>query len=143
MPTEVDYAFFKDRAAHTSPALERIRVAIANLLNTEPGAARWKIRRAIALNVRPTAQITDRLGRDVAFYIDGSGISGLLDEERQAWTNRGRLRASDAGLLDLRNYSVFAPTPSISTEISNPAALNERERAACPAAVLETRRPAH
>ena len=141
VPTEIDYAFFKDRAAHTSPALERIRVAIANLFSSEPRASRWKVRRAISLNVRPAAQITDRLGRDVAFYIDGSGLSGLLAEERHAWTMRGRLRASNAGLSDLRSYSAFTFGPPLNTQISNPAALSDAERAACPAAVLATKRP--
>ena len=81
-PTEVDYAFFKDRAAHPSPSLEPIQRAIATLLAAQPGAARWQVRQAIALNVRPSAQRTDRLGRDVAFYIDGAG--DLLGPEERA-----------------------------------------------------------
>ncbi len=139
-PTEVDYAFFKDRSAHTSPALAPIRQAIANRLATEPGAARWTIRQAIALNVRPTAQRADRLGRDVAFYIDGAG-GALGSEERSAWAGRGRLRASDAGLSDTRPFASFTPAPAIDTSIPNPASLTAAERAACPQAVLDTRRP--
>ena len=52
-PTEIDYGFFKDPAAHPSPSLAPIQQAIANLLAAQPSAARWKVRQAIALNVRP------------------------------------------------------------------------------------------
>ena len=78
-PTAIDYAFFKDRAAHMSASLAPIQQAIANLLAAQPSAARWKVRQAIALNVRPRGtQRADRLGRDVAFYIDGAGVRARL-----------------------------------------------------------------
>lgn len=140
VPTEVDYAFFKDRAAHTSPAFAPIRQAIARLLASQPQAARWKVRQAIALNVRPGSQRADRLGRDVAFYIDGAGTA-LGSEELSAWRARGKLRASDAGLADTRNQPNFTPEPAIDTGIAQPATLSDAERSACPAAVLATQRP--
>jgi hypothetical protein len=140
VPTEVDYAFFKDRSAHTSPSLAPIRQAIANKLAAERNAPRWKIRQAIALHVRPSAQRADRLGRDVAFYIDGAGTT-LGSEERTAWQNRGRLRASDAGFSDTRPFATFTAKPAIDTGIANPATLTAAEIAACPRAVLDTRRP--
>jgi hypothetical protein len=143
VPTEIDYAFFKDRSAHTSPELTPIRNAIADVLRTDPQAPAWKVRRAIALKVRPTAQRTDRLGRDVAFYIDGATLTGLSAEERQAWTGRGKLHASDVGLSDSRSFATFTPGPTIVTTIANPATLTSAERAACPAAVLATQRPPH
>ena len=140
VPTEVDYAFFKDRAAHTSPVFAPIRQAIADLLATQTGAARWKVRQAIALHVRPASQRADRLGRDVAFYVDG--VAGALgQEERAAWQARGKLRASDAGLDDTRSFANFMPGPAIDAGISQPASLTDAERAACPRAVLDTRRP--
>jgi hypothetical protein len=140
-PTEIDYAFFKDRAAHTTPRSEAIRTAIANALSAEPGAERWKIRRAIALNVRPSNQRADRLGRDVTFYLDGAGSGQLSAEERNAWQSRGGLRASDAGLSDAREYASFTPGAAINTSISQPATLTAAERTLCPAAVLATRQP--
>jgi hypothetical protein len=140
VPTEIDYAFFKDRAAHTSPAFEPIKQAIAALVTTQPAATRWKVRQAIALRVRPSSQRADRLGRDVAFYIDGAG-SALGQEELTAWQARGKLRASDAGLSDARNQATFTPEPAIDTGIAAPASLTDAERAACPRAVLDTRRP--
>jgi len=72
------------------------------------------VRQAIALNVRPGAQRADRLGRDVAFYIDGAG-NALGQEERDAWAARGRLRAPDVGLSDARSFGSFTPGPAINT----------------------------
>jgi hypothetical protein len=139
--TEVDYAFFKDRAAHTTPKLDPVQAAIATVLASEPDAVRWQVRRSIALNVRPSNQRTDRLGRDVAFYLDGSGLAGLSTEEREAWQGRGRLHASDAGLSDDRPYTSFTAGPPIDTDIAHPTTLSAAERAACPAAVLATQQP--
>jgi hypothetical protein len=139
-PTEIDYAFFKDRAAHMSLTPRPIRQAIETVPPAERTSARWKVRRAIALNVRPGAQVEDRLGRDVAFYLDGAG-NALSREESSAWQARGRLRASDAGLSDSRNAPAFRPEPAIDTRINSPASLTDAERTACPAAVLATQRP--
>jgi hypothetical protein len=140
-PTEIDYAFFKDRAAHMSASLAPIRQAIANLVAAQPSAARWKVRQAIALNVRPLGtQRADRLGRDVAFYIDGAG-DALGSDERSAWQARGRLRASDAGLTDARSFATFTPGPEIDIGIADPASLTAAERAACPRAVLDMQTP--
>jgi hypothetical protein len=140
-PTEIDYAFFKDRAAQTTVALEPIKSAVSEILNAESSAPHWKIRRAIALNVRPGgSQREDRLGRDVAFYIDGAG-DALNGEELKAWRNRGPLRASDVGLSDERNSPSFEPGPAIPNNVPDPTQLSEAEKAACPQAVLDTRFP--
>ncbi len=141
VPSEVDYGFFKDRSAHTSPSLAPIKTAIANLLRSEPGAPNWKVRQAIALAVRPSSQSTDRLGRDIAFYLDGAGLEQLSREEASAWSSRGRFRASDVGLSDERPFGSFTPGPAIDTAIRHPDSLRPEERAACPQAVLDTRRP--
>jgi hypothetical protein len=141
MPTEIDYAFFKDRAAQTSVSLEPIKSAVSEILDGEPNAPRWKIRRAIALQVRPTgSQREDRLGRDVAFYIDGAGGT-LSNEELKAWQTRGPLRASDVGLSDQRNAPSFEPGPPIQNSVPTPIELSQAEKAACPEAVLDTRPP--
>ncbi|NUL19537.1 hypothetical protein HUN27_22030 [Agrobacterium tumefaciens] len=139
-PTEVDYGFFKDRAAHTSVNYDRVNTAIADFLAANPHAKPWQVRRAIALNIRPSNQRADRLGRDVAFYIDG-GEAYLTQEERAAWQHRGRLRASDVGLADERNYATFTPEPVIDTTILQPATLTQAEKNACPAAILATQHP--
>ncbi|SDD04836.1 hypothetical protein [Belnapia rosea] len=139
-PTEADYGFFKDRSAHTSPSLGPIRTAISQALAADRSAPRWRIRQAIALNVRPGSQRADRLGRDVAFYIDGAG-DRLSQEELSAWQQRGRLRASDAGLADTRPFTDFSAGPALETGIAQPENLTDAERRACPQAVLDTRRP--
>lgn len=139
-PTEIDYGFFKDRAAQTSVPLEPIRSAIADALRALPGAPHWTIRRSIALKVRPGTQRDDRLGRDVAFYIDGSGGS-LSPEELRDWRRRGPLRASNVGLSDERNVPSFQPRDAIQTNVSDPQPLSPQEKAACPQAVLDTRFP--
>ncbi|SPL62745.1 hypothetical protein [Ochrobactrum soli] len=137
-PTEVDYAFFKDRAAHMTVKYDTVRGVIADFLKAVPNAARWQVRQAIALNVRPSRQQTDRLGRDVAFYIDG-GEAQLSELEQMAWRNRGQLRASDVGLNDVRSYPTFIPGSSVDSSIRRPAILTAAEMKACPAAVLATR----
>ncbi len=139
-PTEVDYAYFKDRSAHTGPSLAPIKQAIASLLASTPNAPHWKVRQAISLAVRPGSQRTDRLGRDVAFYIDG-GQANLSQEELSAWGTRGRIKASDAGLSDQQLAPAFVAGPVIATTIANPQSLSLSERAACPQAVLNTVRP--
>ncbi len=141
-PTEVDYGFFKDRAAQTSPSLKTVSGAIAGALAANAKASPWRVRRAIALHVRPGRQQADRLGRDVAFYID-AGSQDMSQEEQRAWKARGPVRASDVGLSDLRAYVGFAPGPPLSTTIHDPATLTDAERAACPRAVLDTREPGH
>jgi hypothetical protein len=139
-PTELDYGFFKDRAAQTTVSFEPIKSAVAEALSTDSAPPRWKIRRAIALNVRPGTQGEDRLGRDVAFYVDGAGDT-LSEEEFRAWRSRGPLHATDVGLSDDRAFSSFEPGSAIQNNIQDPVPLNESERAACPQAVLDTRFP--
>lgn len=137
-PTEIDYAFFKDRAAHMTIDGDAVRAAIAGIGTTRVPPS-W-VRRAIARQVRPPKQSIDRLGRDVAFYVDGLGIEELSSEERAAWQARGGLRASSFGLSDERRAPVFQSGP----EIAAPAAtgtLTAGELAACPAAVLNSREP--
>lgn len=139
-PTEVDHGFFKDRSAHTSPDRARIEAAIGAALargERQP----WQVRLAIARRVVPGAQQADRLGRDMAFVIDGAGPGGISAAEQAAWRRRGPLRASDAGLQDSRPAPAFQPGPAIDGAIDRPATLTPAEIAACPRAVLATQRP--
>jgi hypothetical protein len=95
-------------------------------------------RRAFAA-VFPTAnQTQDRLGRDVAFFIDYFGENGLADAEKEAWTRRGRLRASDAGLLEDIAAPPLPTVPSgagpAMNQVMNPLPV-------CPASALNPQRP--
>ncbi|QND44653.1 hypothetical protein HB780_02385 (plasmid) [Rhizobium lusitanum] len=143
VPTEMDYGFFKDRAAHTNVNSKdhlAIEQAIQNQLKGLPDSRPWQIRQAIALTVRPGSQRRDRLGRDVAFYVD-EGEHRLNAEELDAWRARGRVWASSAGLSDDRMMPSFMPEPTIETDLSQPSSLTSAERRACPQAVLDTRKP--
>jgi hypothetical protein len=140
IPTETDYAFFKDRAAQTSADYGKIRLAIEDQLKRRSDSKPWQIRQAIALKVRPGNQRKDRLGRDVAFYID-QGEHSLSAEELDAWQSRGRVWASSAGLSDDRMMPEFKPEPEIDTNIVQPGSLTADEQRACPQAVLDTSQP--
>ena len=103
VPTEVDYAFMIDRATQFSgPGATTIAAATAAMKTRGAGANPGELRRWLALNFRPSNQRTDRLGRDVVFYIDAMEASGqsLTAEEKSAWTGRNAIRAKDAGLSD-------------------------------------------
>lgn len=138
-PSEIDFAFFKDRAAHMSVSYEDVSRAMADVAG--PNVEHWRIRQVIALRVRPSSQREDRLGRDVAFYVDGLGAPGLNREEASAWRARGRRRASDVGLTDSRPSDLVKPEPAIDTAVKDPVDLTPGELAACPDAVIHTQRP--
>jgi hypothetical protein len=140
-PTEVDYGFFLDRATHSSPpsdvdnAAGRIKTWLA-----EKGLPRTpaNVRRAFAAKFPTPSQRQDRLGRDVAFFIDAVGESGLTPEERQAWKQRGQLTAANVGLSDGRAAPALNPGsdpngPSFD-KVLNPSP-------SCPASVLNPSPP--
>ncbi len=139
-PTAVDYGFFLDRATHSTPpapeiAATRIREWLAaKSLPVAPAFAR----QAFAATFPTPNQAQDRLGRDVAFFLDNLGADQLSEAERTAWQRRGRLRASDAGLFDFQP----APLLTATAAASGPAATNELNPApACPPSVLQPQRP--
>ncbi len=136
-PSELDFAFFTDRSTHTG--------GIANLVSAETAVRsklgvgpwkNWQVRQAISQQFRAGTQITDRLGRDVAFYIDGVGAKGLSVEELAAWKSRSvGLSGLTFGLSDSR------PSPKLITDqtawptVSNPKVVlskGERSGLGCP-----------
>lgn len=138
-PTEVDHAFFKDRAAHMSFNDASVRAAIKEALagpNVTPSA----VRRALSLKVRPPNQRKDRLGRDVAFYVDSIGAAGLSAEESAAWIERGRRHAAIAGLSDTRAAPRFVAGPKFDRRTPTETATSQ-EINACPTAVLNPLQP--
>jgi hypothetical protein len=142
VPTEVDYAFMIDRATQFSgPGANTIAAATAAMKARGGSATSGELRRWLALNFRPSNQRTDRLGRDVVFYVDaveGSGQS-LTAEEKTAWTGRNAIRARDAGLSDSVPVAEFHAQPfAFAVMPRGTERLSEAERAACPAAVRRT-----
>lgn len=142
-PTEIDLGFFLDRAAQTS-GIADINVAASRILHELDGEGRdhspSNIRRAIALTYpADAAHARDRLGRDVAFYIDATGLEGLSPKERDAWTwKRRSYRASDVGLRD----TVMSPPPQITDSAPSPP-FNRHlvPMPTCPAAIMEPKEP--
>ncbi len=106
--TEVDFGFFLDLAMHmsvTTKRLERVRssIAAAEALHPLTPAERRQI---ISLNLVPSRQAQDRMGRNVVYFVDGVGVKRLSADELKAWRLRSARHASDCGLRDDR---VFVP----------------------------------
>jgi hypothetical protein len=140
-PTEVDYAFFLDRSTHSSPPsnVDSAASKIQGWLE-EKHVARTpsNVRRAIAARFPTLSQTKDRLGRDVAFFIDAVSDAGLTQGERQAWKNRGQLSAANAGLSDEREAPALNPGPPVTgpsfSESLQPVP-------SCPQSVLNPKHP--
>ncbi|WP_217591169.1 hypothetical protein [Burkholderia sp. GbtcB21] len=140
-PTEVDYGFFLDRSTQSSPpddsgvSAMKIRKLLSSkgLPHTPPN-----VRRAFS-QLFPTSNVNDdRLGRDVAFFVDAISESGLTKKEARAWNRKWRLRASDVGLSDARPAPSLSTVPSIDSpgfsEILHPLP-------SCPESVMHPVRP--
>ena len=145
VPTETDYAFMIDRATQFSgPGANTIAAATAAMKSLGARATPAELRRWLALNFRPSNQRTDRLGRDVVFYVDALEASGqsLTPEERTAWEGRNAIRSDDAGLSDSIQLAEFhAPEFQQQPLPRGTERLTDAERAACPAAILKTFEP--
>jgi hypothetical protein len=129
-PTEIDYAFFFDRAVQMDVRQEKTNTAATAVQDAESRLKRSltaaERRRAISANFTAGAQwAEDRLARDVAYYIDGipaaslsnTSLSALRDpsatgpvvkDEAVHWAARSGKRASDFGLSDDR----LSPPPA-------------------------------
>ena len=139
-PTAVDYGFFLDRATHSSPPPAgdgAIRIAAWLKANAAPVTSA-QVRRAFAASFPTANQTQDRLGRDVAFFIDNFGEAGLNEAELAAWQKRGKVKASDVGLFDYLPapalVNIVETTRPAFTETLNPAPL-------CPPSVLLPQKP--
>ena len=125
-PTEIDYAFFFDRAIQMDVRRTKTNAALAAVAGAEVRLKRnfspAERRRAISANFLAgnTSFVGDRLARDVAFYIDALGPATLTDaslyelrdpklvipdqfgSEVKRWKTRMGLSAADFGLSDDR-----------------------------------------
>ncbi len=141
--TELDHAWFVDRATHMSISESKLRAAMTTLKDESgdawpPSAA--EIRQYISLNVRPSNQRVDRLGRDIAYYISSIEFESLSADEKSAWTQRGKRNAIDVGMSDDRQMPAFAPAASQPHPMPT-GTLTAAEEGICPAAVLNPQRP--
>lgn len=109
--TEIDYAFYLDLAMHTSIKKERVDDARKSIEAEQkkqgrpltPAECRRVISQVWAGAVAPKWR-SDRMGRNVAYYIDGVGRDKLTKEEAAAWEQRTGRSASNYGLSDSRMY---------------------------------------
>ncbi|MFO6430285.1 hypothetical protein ACLBKT_09400 [Erythrobacter sp. W302b] len=152
-PSEIDHAFFLDRATHTSGVTSDISGVSANSVGAalrraeqimaklgSPPYANWQVRQAISQILIPTRQRADRNGRDVAFFVDALGEDGLTATERANWRERFALSASMFGLSDDRPMPrSFVPDPtSWKTRLVPSQSLTPDERQTlCPQWVIE------
>ena len=142
-PTEVDFAFFSDRAAHTAVRNLEIRRILRRIM-ARGGAEMTpaQIRRAFARQalVSNRSQRGPRLGRDVTYYVDALE-EGLTRSERLNWERVGGRRASAVGLSDARPAPELQVGPPSTWRASGARPLTDDEAALCPAPVLNPRSP--
>jgi hypothetical protein len=142
-PTEVDYAFFLDRSTHSSPPsnVDSAATKVQEWLNQKHVTkTSSNVRRAIAARFPTATQTKDRLGRDVAFFIDAVSEAGLTPAEREAWVSRGQLSAANVGLSDQRGAPALNPGVPVNGPGFNQS-LDPAPR--CPQSVLNPRPPGH
>ncbi len=142
-PTEVDFAFFSDRAAHTAVRNVEIRRILRRIM-ARGGAEMTpaQIRRAFARQalVSNRSQRGPRMGRDVTYYIDALDDS-LTRAERLNWERVGARRASAVGLSDARPAPDLRVGPPDRWRARGTRPLTEAEASSCPAPILNPRAP--
>lgn len=144
-PSEIDYAFFYDRATHIGAPPEGLQSRELKMCaDAESTAltAHAAARRCLSKRHRHPAQSPDREGRDIAFYVDGYAWDALGDDERKAWTNHIPLAAGrHFGLSDERLVPIEQVTGGLSEAADAPpqdsSQLTQAEKS-CP---LEIRAP--
>ena len=134
--TELDHAFFVDRSAHMGIIKKDMFKEMQRL--KEKHIQQWplpaaQIRRHIALQVIPPNQRKDRMGRDVAFYIDGIGFENIEAIEQNNWRERGKIKAGNVGLGDKKLMPAYIPGEHIKFPMPD-GQTNSNET--CPAEVL-------
>lgn len=148
-PTEIDLAFFLDRATHTggvfaagldtnsAQAIARVAERVRASVPGTASAPAWRIRRALSIILATGNQAADRNGRDVVFFVDGAGIAQLTAAERANWLHRGPRFAADLGLSDERAAPAgVATTTQFPTRVQPFETLSASEAAQCPLRVL-------
>lgn len=120
-PSEIDYAFFIDRATHVGappePALQTEQAIQACMADTKDAKTRHAAaRRCLALHHPHATQPIDRLGRDVSYYRMQFADGALTANELTTWDRHIPIDAGAAfGLSDDRPAPanlVQAPLPA-------------------------------
>ncbi|MFV1850895.1 MAG: hypothetical protein ACMZ66_09330 [Thalassospira sp.] len=143
-PSEIDLAFFIDRATHGSvppgdigPLVEKMRAFVNRTRNVpSPG----ELRKQLAAWLPSHHKYNDRLARDAIFLVDDPEVV-VSDAHRRMWLQRSGLKASDFGLSDYRyvaSYPVASPTGY--EKIEKFYTVLPKDKRACPATVRRARK---
>lgn len=148
-PSEVDFAFFFDRSTHYGGPFgeEETPENFTSLQSCVAGQKKgWsdngKARRCLSLQQKHAAQEANRLGRDVAFYIDSFPDQFLTPAEIEAWAKYLPVSAVHSfGFSETRPVPLpyTSSTDDLRAEDSLPtlSEVTEAERHACPATVID------
>jgi len=145
-PSEIDYAFFLDRATHLGGPPENEDSAAEHLsacMQHEPrSVGKHAAARRCLSRLQPHAtQAVYRLGRDVAYFIDAYPEGALSKNEIRAWAEYVPLSATyNFGLSDAVAYRLARPAhkTSLGPDLPRPnsRALTASELSACPSGIL-------
>ena len=139
VPSEIDFAFFYDRATHIGgpPDDEALISELGDCIRAETlaGNTHAAARRCLSLRHPHPTLPTDRLGRDVAYYVDAYPNSALSPRELSTWREHIPLSArKSVGLSDARNYPLEHAFNAADPSGETPEANDELTpaEAACP-----------
>ena len=139
VPSEIDFAFFYDRATHIGgpPDDEALISELGDCIRAETlaGNTHAAARRCLSLRHPHPTLPTDRLGRDVAYYVDAYPDSALSPRELSTWREHIPLSArTSVGLSDARNYPLERAFNAADPSGETPEANDELTpaEAACP-----------
>jgi hypothetical protein len=144
-PTEIDLAFFIDRATHGGAPPIDVRPLIDKMTHfvtrTRIVPSPGEIRRQLAAWLPSPHKYNDRIARDAIFLIDDPEVD-LSVAHRRIWKARSGLKASDFGLSDQRYITQYPVAPATGYEsIKRFDTVLPTDKKACPAAVRRPQRP--
>ena len=143
-PTEIDLAFFIDRATHGSVPPGDISQLVNRMTKfasrTRNVPSPGELRKQLAAWLPSHHKYNDRLARDAIFLVDDPDVV-VSDAHRRMWLQRSGLKASDFGLSDQRyvaEYPVAAPTGY--EKIEKFYTVLPEDKRACPSTVRRARK---
>ena len=147
VPSEIDYAFFLDRATHLGGPPENHGHAVEALSacmreeKATAGTPNGAARRCLSRQQPHETQPEYRLARDVAYFLDAYPLGTLSEKEIRAWGGYVPLSANyNFRLSDTVPYHLgeAAPLSSIGSDLPRPDSdeLTPAEIKGCPASVL-------
>ena len=149
-PSEVDYAFFLDRATHLGgppDATDATIRALSNCTKGEKGSVslNGSARRCVARMQKHVSQVEYRIARDVAYYLDSYKEGALDDREVRAWARYVPISAvHNFGLRDDKPFPLAESESLASLDIDLPDAssteLTPHELTSCPASIISPKR---